>query len=191
MTNAHGDSQVTDIDVNDGAFNSDPLARLFAGGRHVRMLLLGAPPEGMRVPPTTGFERVARVDVVPWQGSVVADPQRLPFNEALFDRALVCRTWEPDAAAAELRELWRVLAPAGIAVVCVAARRGWEVGIEGWRRKHLRAALEDAMFEVLAWDVESLPARHHLALIAKRDGLRPALIGRVEEGFVPAMASGN
>ena len=175
---------MTDIGENDdrgdAGPDAGPVARLFAGGRHVRMLLLGAPPEGLNVPPTDGFERVARVDVVPWEGSVVANPQRLPFVEALFDRALVCRTWGEDSAAAELRELWRVLAPAGIAVVCIAARRGWEIGVEGWRRKALAAALEDAMFEVLGWEVVSLTARYHLVLVGKRDGLRPAMVGAVD-----------
>ena len=44
------------------------------------------------------------------------------------------------------------------------------------------------MFEVLDWRIETMPNRHHLVLVGKRDGLRPAMVGRVEESVAPATA---
>ena len=157
-----------------------PLARLFAGGRHVRLLLLGRPPPELILPPLDGFERVAKLARASESGGdAIGDPLRLPFTEALFDRAL-WTTMLPEAdARVELRELWRVLAPAGLAVLAVKARRAWELTAPGWRRTLLQPVIEDTMFEVLDWRTETLPDRWHLALVAKADGLRPAMIGRV------------
>lgn len=168
----------------------DGLARLLAGGRHVRLAVLGAPPTGLVLPALDGFERVAcvaRPDDARPDGVIVADPRQLPFIEALFDRALVTSPLPEDAGAAELRELWRILAPAGLALLVVRARRRWDVLGAGWHRDALAPVIEDAMFEVLDWRVETLPERHHAVLVGKRDGLRPALVGRVVEA-VPAIA---
>jgi hypothetical protein len=44
------------------------------------------------------------------------------------------------------------------------------------------------MFEVLDWRIEAMPDRHNLILLGKRDGLRPALVGRVEAVAAPATA---
>ena len=167
-----------------------PLARLLAGGRHIRLLVFGPPPPALALPPLDRCERVVwlvrRGD--PAAGPVVADPERLPFVEAVFDRLLVTTLLPSDAGRAELRELWRILAPAGLALLVVKARRRWQVGAPGWRQSELRALLADAMFDELDWRIETLPDRWHLVLVGKADGLRPEMIGRVSEAFTPAPA---
>lgn len=167
------------------------LARLFAGGRHVRMLLAGCTPPGLVIPAVDGFERVAWLSWPgqPMPGSVVADPDRLPFIEALFDRALMTTQLPATSAKAELRELWRVLSPAALALLVVKARRPWQFAAPGWVRESLEPVLLEAMFDVLDWQVETLPDRYHLVLVGKHDGLRPALIGRVDEVVAPAAAT--
>lgn len=162
------------------------LDRLCAGGRHVRLLVAGQPPDGLVLPPTDHFERVFHLAHPGHSGPLIADPQRLPFVEALFDRALVTTPLPAAAARAELREIWRILAPAGLALLVLKARRPWQSA--GWRREDLEPILADAMFEVLDWQVETLPDRHHLILVGKHDGLRPAMVGRTAESFVAAPA---
>ena len=167
---------------------ADPLARLFAGGRHVRLLVAGRPPVGLPVPDTSDFERVVWLG---WPGQmaaggVVAHPQRLPFIEAVFDKALVTTPLPAATARAQLRELWRILAPAGMAVLVVKARRRWQWLAPGWVQAKLEPILADAMYEILDWQVAGLPDRYHLILVGKRDGLRPALIGRVDELLAPS-----
>jgi hypothetical protein len=110
----------------------------------------------------------------------IADPVRLPFVEALFDRLLVTTTLPAAACRAELRELWRIMSPAALALLVVKARRPWRPAAPGWLEDALRPVIDDAMFEVLAWQVETVPDRHHLVLVGKRDGLRAAPIGAVE-----------
>ena len=169
--------------------DADPLARLLAGGRHVRLLIAGHPPPALMLPDLRHFERVARLarPGQPGDGGAVADPTRLPFVEALFDRALVTTPLPALTARAELREIWRVLSPAGLALFIVKARRPWQLGAPGWRRGALEPQLADAMFEVLAWTIAALPDRHHQILVGKRDGLQPTMIGRVD-AMVPAAA---
>lgn len=172
-----------------GAVTSSPgLARLLAGGRHVRLLIAGQVPAELPVPADGSFERVARVVWAGQPGPVVVAAERLPFIEALFDRVLVTTPLPAATARAELREMWRVLAPAGLVLFVVKARRPWQTA--GWSRERLEGVLEDAMFEVLDWQVETLPDRWHLVLAGKRDGLRPALIGRVEVGETVVAGSG-
>ncbi len=168
------------------------IARLFAGGRHVRLLIAGQPPIGLALPGCDHFERVVHVSRPGGQGPVIADPSRLPFIEAIFDRALVTTPLPSAAARAELREIWRILSPAGLALLVIQARRRWPMGpgrqAPGWVRESLKPVLNDAMFEVLDWRIETIPDRWHLILVGKRDGLRPAMIGRVEEVAAPAVA---
>jgi SAM-dependent methyltransferase len=168
--------------------DTDPLARLFAGGLHARLLVLGRPPGTIELP-VDRFERVACLattdaDIRP--GTVRADPHHLPFHEALFDKALwSCPLVQPRLM---LRELWRVLAPAGLAVLIVRARRPWHGLSHGWLREPLALRLDEAMFEVLDWQVQTLPDRHHVVLVGKRDGLKPMMIGRVESSEIAATA---
>ena len=165
-----------------------PLDRLFAGGRHCRLLVLGRPPAAVALP-LDGFERVACVattdaDIRP--GTLRADPHHMPFAEAMFDKALLsCPLVQPRLS---LRELWRVLSPAGLVVLIVRARRPWHGLSHGWLREPLALRLDEAMFDVLDWQVHNLPERHHVVLAGKRDGLRPVLIGRVDEVGVPVTA---
>ncbi len=170
--------------------DDSPLARLFIAGDQYRLLVAGRTPPALVIPDTTGFDRVAWLawPGQPAAGAVVADPERLPFVEALFDKALVTTPLPGSAARAQLRELWRVLGPAGMALLVVKARRPWQWAAPGWLREGLEPVLDDAMFDVLDWQVETLPDRFHLVLVAKRDGLKPALIGRVVEEVAPATA---
>jgi SAM-dependent methyltransferase len=167
---------------------SPPLARLLAGGRPGRLLVLGRPPAAIALNPEN-FERVAFVattDADIRSGTLRADPHHLPFAAALFDKALwSCPLVQPRLM---LRELWRVLAPAGLAVLVVRARRPWHALAHGWLREPLALRLDEAMFEVLDWQVETLPERHHVVLVGKRDGLKPVLVGRIEEATLPATA---
>ena len=167
-------------------FPSPALDRFCAGGRHIRLLIAGQPPDGLVLPPLDHFDRVVHLAHPGHTGPIVADPQRLPFTEALFDRALVTSPLPANAARAELREIWRTLAPAGLALLVIKARRPWQA--TGWRREDLEPVIEDAMFELLAWEIETLPDRHHLILVGKRDGLRPAMVGRTADSLVPAAA---
>ncbi len=164
------------------------LARLFAGGRHVRLLIAGQPPIGLTLPACDHFERVVRLTGPGGQGPIIADPARLPFTEALFDRALVTTPLPAAAARAELREIWRILCPAGLALLVIKARRPWQWQAPGWTREKLEPILDNAMFEILDWQVEALPHRWHLILVCKRDGLRPAMIGRVADVTAPVTA---
>lgn len=170
--------------------DSSPMARLFTGGDQHRLLIAGRTPPALVIPDTEGFERVAWLawPGQPAAGAVVADTLHLPFAEAMFDKALVTSPLPEVEARAQLRELWRVLAPAGMALLVVKARRAWQWAAPGWVREALEPVLDDAMFEVLDWQVETLPDRYHLILVGKRDGLKPALIGRVVEEIVPATA---
>lgn len=165
-----------------------PLERLFAGGRHGRLLVLGRPPEHVHLL-MDGWERVACVaacDTDNRPGTVRADPHHLPFVEALFDKALLSAPLiEPRVM---LRELWRVLGPAGLAVLVVKARRPWQGMERGWLQEPLALRLEEAMFEVLDWQIELLPERFHVVLVAKSDGVKPALVGAAETAMVPAAA---
>ena len=164
------------------------LARLFASGHHVRLLIAGQPPAGLALPATDHFERVVHLARPGANGPIIADPSRLPFIEALFDRALVTTPLPATATRAELREIWRILCPAGLALLVVKARRPWQWQAPGWTRETLEPVLDNAMFEVLDWQTETIPDRWHLVLVCKRDGLRPAMIGRVEEAPTPATA---
>ncbi len=158
-----------------------PVDRLLAGGRHIRLLIAGQTPAELALAPLDRFERVVQVvrlgEMAP--GRIVADPLRLPFTEALFDRIVTTTVLPEVQARAELRELWRVLAPAGLVLLVVKARRRWQLKAPGWHRDALDPLLADAMFEVLDWRVEVLPERWHLILVGKVDGLAPQQIGRV------------
>jgi hypothetical protein len=171
--------------------DTSSLARLLAGGRHNRLVIIGGPPPGLEIGATAHFERVVRLvrpgeAVLP--GGCVADSLRLPFTEALFDRLLVTSLLPAGTARAELRELWRIMSPAALALLVIKARRPWRRGAPGWLEDDLRPVLDDAMFEVLEWEVETIPDRHHLILAGKRDGLRAAPIGAVPAAEGLAMA---
>ena len=172
--------------------DAGPLARLLAGGRHNRLLILGAPPPELGIEGTGHFERVVRLVQTDAQAEhaghnlAVADPTRLPFVEALFDRVLLTSLLPSTAARTELREAWRIMSPAALAVFVVKARRPWQVKHAGWSTDDLVAVIEASMFEVLDKAVETIPDRHHIVLVSKRDGLRAAPLGAVMARTAPA-----
>lgn len=170
--------------------DASPIERLFAGGRHGRLLVLGRPPERVTLL-MDGWERVACVaaeddDMRP--GTVRADPHHLPFVEALFDKALISAPLVQPRLM--LRELWRVLGPAGLAVMVVKARRPWQGMASGWLKEPLALRLDEAMFEVLDWRVETLPERFHVVLVGKCDGIKPVMVGEAEPAMVPGVVGG-
>ncbi len=90
----------------------------------------------------------------------VAEPWALPFTEAMFDQALLAHALEfAEPPRALLRELWRVLAPGGEAVLIVPNRAGLWTHFEAtpfgngepFGRRRLTRLLQDTMFEPVAW----------------------------------------
>ena len=140
--------------------------------------------------PVVAHLAVVTADATPWPTdglsvAVTAAPDRLPFVEALFDQAIVAN-WTASPAptggtnltgtglAAMLRELWRVLAPAGTLILAIPSRRAWPMARAGSSRGELTSALDAAMFEPLDWTkVDGC----HVVHAAKRDGF--AMVGRV------------
>jgi SAM-dependent methyltransferase len=103
------------------------------------------------------------VEVWPAEGRVLAclaDESSLPFANALFDRVLVVHALEEaDDPLALMREVWRVLAPAGRVIVAAANRRGFWSGAEStpfghgrpFTRQQLENLLREAELHPLAW----------------------------------------
>jgi SAM-dependent methyltransferase len=90
----------------------------------------------------------------------IGDEDRLPFQEAMFDRILCVHALEEaDNPRALLRELWRALAPEGRLMICVANRSGLWARTENtpfgqgrpFSRSQLSGLLSDAMFQPVAW----------------------------------------
>lgn len=180
-----------------------PVLTRLHGLRHERVAMIVETP--VRWPVTTASR------------SAVADPERLPFTDALFDDALLIHALELcERPRAVLRELWRVLSPAGRVVLVVPNRAGVWARVEAlpfgrgrpYGRSALTRLLDDAMFEVESWSTAlSAPpvtrlrwlerplarfAPHlggvHVVAARKVDGLRPA--GKVTAAqFEEAMAS--
>ena len=138
-------------------------------------------PDGAR------FERVVRIGWVGEGAPLLADPARLPFVEAMFDRVLMTSLLPRNSAKTDLRELWRVLSPAALALLAIKARRWWQP--VGWTQKDLASALDEAMFVTHDWRVLTLPKRWHLVLVGKRDGLRPAMVERAEAAVPVTVAN--
>jgi SAM-dependent methyltransferase len=91
--------------------------------------------------------------------SVLTDEGRLPFMDAVFDRALLVHALEEaEDPRALLREVWRVMAPEGRLVVIAANRAGLWARADGtpfghgrpYSRGQLGALLSDALFEPTA-----------------------------------------
>src|ERR1019366_1924720 len=90
------------------------------------------------------------VEVWPATGAVLAclaEEGALPFPNALFDRILVIHALEEAENPLELmREVWRVLAPAGRVIVAAANRHG-----APFTRGQLEKLVRDAQLEPVAW----------------------------------------
>ncbi len=90
----------------------------------------------------------------------LADETALPFANAMFDRILVVHGLEEsDDPTAFLREVWRVLAPSGRAVIVAASRLGlWSDAEQTpfghgrpFTRRQLEVLVREAELEPLAW----------------------------------------
>ena len=104
--------------------------------------------------------------------AVVADPLRLPFVAALAD-LVVARIDAASEPVARLREVWRLLAPAGALVLIVAGPSSHSLNSLILRqiiRRRVTRQLAGAMFEVAAWQVAGSAA---VVRAVKRDGLAP------------------
>jgi len=91
--------------------------------------------------------------------SVLAEDERLPFPDALFDRIVVCHALEEaERPGRFLREIWRVAAPEARILVIVANRRGLWARAEAtpfgqgrpYTRSQVYRLLEEAMFQPTA-----------------------------------------
>jgi SAM-dependent methyltransferase len=90
----------------------------------------------------------------------LAEDNALPFPNALFDRILVIHALEEAESPLKLmREVWRVLAPAGRVIVAAANRRGVWCNAEStplghgqpFTRAQLEQLVRDAQLEPTAW----------------------------------------
>jgi SAM-dependent methyltransferase len=87
--------------------------------------------------------------------SVLTEEERLPFQDALFDRIIVCHGLEEaESPQRLLREFWRVAAPEARILIIAAHRRGLWARAEStpyghgrpYTRSQLNRLLEEAMF---------------------------------------------
>lgn len=107
----------------------------------------------------------AQQGVVVWPGprvlSALGEEDSLPFPDALFDRIVMVHALEAAEAARPLmRQIWRVLAPAGRLIVVVPNRTSLWSQIESspfaqgrpFSRSQLAGVLADSMFVPEHWD---------------------------------------
>ena len=145
------------------------LAEAWGGGRDLDILGLGyATPylEDLRkAARRTVAAMPADQGVEAWPGpagvlACLAQEGALPFRNALFDRVfLVHALEESDDPLAVMREVWRVLAPAGRVIVCAANRRGGWSNAEAtpfghgrpYTRRQLESLVREAELEPVAW----------------------------------------
>ena len=118
----------------------------------------------------------------PMAGScaIAADPLRLPFVEALFDVVIVAAILEAtDAPGVFLREVRRVIAPAGRVWLVVPRRRlslGHGVPGHHFSRARLERLLVEAMLDPVGWDSFG---SWYLISAEPRGGAAVAMVGRV------------
>lgn len=113
----------------------------------------GFRPRARRV--VAGMPAQQGVEVWPADGrnlAALTPEDSLPFANALFDRILVVHGLEESAdPAAFLREVWRVMAPSGRAIVTVASRSGLWANSErtpfGHGRPYTRSQLAELLRE--------------------------------------------
>ncbi len=105
-------------------------------------------------------------------GTAVVDPLRLPLIEGIAD-TVVARDDLTVAADKRLREIWRVLCPAGIIVVVVplpSSRSFNSLITQYFRRQRAADALAAAMFDV---DTIAVVRAAMVVRAVKSDGLAP------------------
>ncbi len=191
------------------------VARVITPSPTTRFLAVGYPTPLLHGLDPARFERMA-IAMPHQQGAhrwptrrgnlvVEVDPFRLPWEAGLFDTVLLVHTLEHGDSRRQLREVWRVLAPAGQLVVIVPNRLGLWTHFEDnpfgqgrpFTHGQLARLLEGAMFEPVAQRT-AIPAPPigvwralgaavgplarglggaRLAVARKRDGLRPAPVG--------------
>ncbi len=92
--------------------------------------------------------------------ALLVEEALLPLPNALFDRVLVAHALEEsESPAAMLREVWRVLAPSGRAILAVTARHGLWAAAETspfghgrpFSRRQLEVLVRDADLEPVSW----------------------------------------
>jgi SAM-dependent methyltransferase len=93
--------------------------------------------------------------------SVLADEETLPFPDALFDRVLIVHGIETaDSARVLMRQIWRVMAPAGRLLVIAPNRASLWAQVDRspfaygrpFTRAQLERLLKEAMFVPEQWD---------------------------------------
>ena len=147
--------------------------------------LLAFDPAALEPDDAATVAHLALCAAAPWppEGAscaLVADPLRLPFVAALFDTIIVSNVLEAtDAPAALLREMRRVVAPAGI-VWLIAPRRWLSLGhgLPGhhFSRARLERLLVEAMLEPVGWETFGAS---YLVRAEPLGGAAAAAIGRV------------
>jgi SAM-dependent methyltransferase len=97
--------------------------------------------------------------------TVLCDEGALPFPDALFDRIVIVHGLETaDAVRPLLRQVWRVLAPAGRLVVAVPNRTSLWAQVDRspfaqgrpFSRSQLDATLRESLFVPESWDTALL-----------------------------------
>lgn len=92
--------------------------------------------------------------------AVIADEQRLPFMDAMFDRVLIVHALEETQNYQTfLREIWRVCAPEARVIVIVPNRAGvWSLSDvtpfghgRPFSRRQVKRLMRDALIEPTAW----------------------------------------
>jgi SAM-dependent methyltransferase len=90
----------------------------------------------------------------------IGDEDRMPFQEAVFDRVVCVHALEEaENPRTLLREIWRLLAPEGRLMIMVANRGGVWARAEAtpfghgmpYSRSQVSRLLSDAMFQPVAW----------------------------------------
>jgi SAM-dependent methyltransferase len=191
------------------AVKQGPTQRLLALGYTAPLLMGFNPAKVERVAMVTPPEQGGQ----PWPQrgwancALISSERDLPFPPSMFDQALLCHALEFGDPAALLKELWRVLAPAGEAILIVPNRRGIWTHFEAtpfgqghpYGRGPLTRLLRESMFEPIAWKnalvappvaglrwldrplTRMAPALGgiHFVLAPKTDGLQPAAAHRV------------
>jgi SAM-dependent methyltransferase len=93
--------------------------------------------------------------------SVLADEDALPFPDAMFDRILVVHGLETaETSRALMRQLWRVMAPAGKLLIVAPNRRSLWAQAESspfaygrpFSRTQLQTLMRDTLFVADRWD---------------------------------------